>query len=633
MGFIKLEPRCPQRSAIVASVDPEPNWTMNDLLTELNTLEEKLGYHSPSPLKQPPPGYQEILKVEELVSRGHKPFVMSISDDDTSGDDDAESYGESEDEVSEAKSLVAGARFSCNDLDFSDSEASEEELDINSTQSFLMHKNSLEEGTLFELEREHQQKVKEQVRSTLSALELDYEKNCYRSQHAVLQIEKYIEERRETDRSLDKQYRCKIAEVLDSHLSAIQRDHQKRSLIEEQRIKDDAAIEEAKRKEKAIYEEEVRREKAKAEAEAREKAAKLAEERRLALETAKKEAQEAARKEAERAAAEAAEKAAQNKVGSSAQNARERKEGSSSSDESGIKVMAADAALKSEANRLRIYNDVAKEIPSIPQKEFEKYGRKMFRIVSQITGTVEAVRSKAQDFISTINGSVLPHPISILVFAQKIVSFCETPRGNDDRFAFACACVILLVSSEVPVAMDFVLAELHKACIYTVPKHLHPSKPDAQSKDYWKMIGYREEDSKLESSQSYLKRLQPYMKLYAALVQTDMQGIRNPHGLEHGWAWLAMFLNTLPANRSTAFALDAFLRMTGFALYRRYKSQFIKILDVISRSYLPALKKRDDQKLGEIVNRLEGYLDDKAYLKEPEGWRLQEGYLLSEEFV
>ena len=58
----------------------------------------------------------------------------------------------------------------------------------------------------------------------------------------------------------------------------------------------------------------------------------------------------------------------------------------------------------------------------------------------------------------------------------------------------------------------------------------------------------------------------------------------------------------------------------------------MKILDVISRSYLPALKRGDDQKLEEAVNRLEGYLDDKVYPKEPEGWHLEEGYLLSEEF-
>ncbi|KAF4388099.1 hypothetical protein F8388_014782 [Cannabis sativa] len=39
-------------------------------------------------------------------------------------------------------------------------------------------------------------------------------------------------------------------------------------------------------------------------------------------------------------------------------------------------------------------------------------------------------------------------------------------------FAFACGYVLVLVTAEVPHLMDLILAELHKACIYTVPKHI-----------------------------------------------------------------------------------------------------------------------------------------------------------------
>ena len=55
------------------------------------------------------------------------------------------------------------------------------------------------------------------------------------------------------------------AEALDNHLTAIQRDHELRSQIEERKIS--AAIEGIKRKEKALLEEKLRQEKAKAEAE------------------------------------------------------------------------------------------------------------------------------------------------------------------------------------------------------------------------------------------------------------------------------------------------------------------------------------------------------------------------------
>lgn len=57
------------------------------------------------------------------------------------------------------------------------------------------------------------------------------------------------------------------AEKLDNLLTAVQRDHEHISQLEERKIRDDAAREEAKRKEKAIQEEKLRQERIKAEEE------------------------------------------------------------------------------------------------------------------------------------------------------------------------------------------------------------------------------------------------------------------------------------------------------------------------------------------------------------------------------
>lgn len=70
--------------------------------------------------------------------------------------------------------------------------------------------------------------------------------------------------------------------------------------------------------------------------------------------------------------------------------------------------------------------------------------------------------------------------------------------------------------------------------------------------------------------------------------------------------------------------------MAGFALLRKYKSQFMKVLNVISRRFLPALKQRGEA-VNEIVLKLEQYLDDKIYLREPEGRHFR-GSLLSKVF-
>ncbi|KAI5406145.1 hypothetical protein KIW84_052768 [Lathyrus oleraceus] len=178
--------------------------------------------------------------------------------------------------------------------------------------------------------------------------------------------------------------------------------------------------------------------------------------------------------------------------------------------------------------------------------------------------------------------------------------------------------------------MDIFLAELHKACLYTVPKHMVYKKTIFQSQEaYFRSIGYREEDEKLESTEDYLKRLESYMKVYGALVQTEIPNIQNLHGLQEGWAWLARFLNSLPANQYTAVSLNAFLQVAGYALFRRYKSQFLKMLNIVSNNFLVDLKSRNVPESTKIVANIQAYIEDKMFLQVPEGKNLQSNTLSS----
>ena len=119
----------------------------------------------------------------------------------------------------------------------------------------------------------------------------------------------------------------------------------------------------------------------------------------------------------------------------------------------------------------------------------------------------------------------------------------------------------------------------------------------ARNRDYYRLIGYQEENGQLESTESYLTYIVAYIKMYAAMIQvctilfthyccmldlylhlsgklmycrnmtarlhlqTEIKGVRHPHGLAEGWKWLAMFLNALPATTATACALHAFLKV------------------------------------------------------------------------
>uniref|UniRef100_A0ACD5Z2I2 Uncharacterized protein n=1 Tax=Avena sativa TaxID=4498 RepID=A0ACD5Z2I2_AVESA len=603
-AFTRMELRCPRE------LDPRPSWTLGDVLTELDALQATRQAAPPTPLKQPP---------EWASSAREKAFVMRVEEEDDSEEEDDNS-----DEVARAL-VTTGARFSCNDLELS-FEESGDELACSGTSYSLMEKRSIEKSILLELEREHHLKIQEEVRNKLSSLEVCHQNEIQRTISAFARLQKYAESRKELDRRLDVQFQRKIAEVLDKHLSMVQSDHEQKSQIVERRIRDDAAVEEAKRREQSMKEEKIKQERTRLEAEARQKAAaKLAAEaQKAAYEAAKKEALE---KEAAKLRAEAVSKSGQMPQNSVAHatmvNSIEMK-----SDLPGIKVYADSSALKAESRRRALHDQVPSNI--YLSKEFSRHDRQIGKSISKLMPTTDSVKARASELIKALDGQDCPRPIACRLFADKMISIVKSRNPKDKTFgnlAFACGYVMLLVTNQVPDAMDYLLAEFHKVCMYTVPKHLHALNAQARNTVYYRLIGYQEEDGKLQSTEAYLVNVVAYVKLYAAMIQTEIKGVRHPHGLAEGWKWLAMFLNTLPAITATAFALHAFLKTAGFALHKKYGSQFMKILDVISRQFIPALKEQGSKIQPEAISNLENYLKDKKHLEEPEGQYLAQQLL------
>lgn len=75
-----------------------------------------------------------------------------------------------------------------------------------------------------------------------------------------------------------------------------------------------------------------------------------------------------------------------------------------------------------------------------------------------------------------------------------------------------------------------------------------------------------------------------------------------------------------------------FSQVAGFALFRKYKSQFMKMLSIISNNFLEALKARQEPGLSLTIAQIQSYVEDKMFLKEPKGRGLQ-GSLLSSVMV
>lgn len=247
--------------------------------------------------------------------------------------------------------------------------------------------------------------------------------------------------------------------------------------------------------------------------------------------------------------------------------------------------------------------------------------------VQQISATLEQVRQKAE----ALAGFVARHKdaqrtYALLTLAGKLLSQCEVQITRLHSFAFPLAEVATAVAAAHPDFIDLLLARMHAACPLATPRY-YGFSAGGNELEYLKLMKYKitkEDDAPgkppkvvKESTDEYVGRMQGYVMLYAAMTQSDNPA--NPHGLEHGWSYLARLLNALPPNRITAAALDAFLKVAGYKLARVYRGQFAKLLGVVERDFLSRLAEQGDPDARAVGTRLQTFLQLKRYLEPPEG--------------
>uniref|UniRef100_A0A671X7K1 mRNA export factor GLE1 n=1 Tax=Sparus aurata TaxID=8175 RepID=A0A671X7K1_SPAAU len=172
--------------------------------------------------------------------------------------------------------------------------------------------------------------------------------------------------------------------------------------------------------------------------------------------------------------------------------------------------------------------------------------------------------------------------------AEKFVKQGEEEVASHHEAAFPIAVVASGIWELHPRVGEFILAHLHTKCPYAVP-HYPPMKEGTTVEDYQRILGYRVHDSGVEGQDSFLKRMSGMIRLYAAIIQLrwpygSKQGSA-PHGLNHGWRWLAQMLNMEPLADITATLLFDFLEVCGHALMRQYQVQFWKLILLLKDEY------------------------------------------------
>ncbi|XP_037536094.1 nucleoporin GLE1 [Nematolebias whitei] len=212
--------------------------------------------------------------------------------------------------------------------------------------------------------------------------------------------------------------------------------------------------------------------------------------------------------------------------------------------------------------------------------------------------------------------STSQHPQSLAFvsykLAEKFVKQGEEEVASHHEAAFPIAVVASGIWELHPRVGDLILAHLHKKCPYAVP-HYPPMKDGTSVEEYQKILGYRVDDSGVEGQDSFLKRMSGMIRLYAALIQLRWpygakQGSA-PHGLNHGWRWLAQMLNMEPLADITATLLFDFLEVCGNALMKQYQVQFWKLILLLRNEYFPRIEAvTSSGQMGSVI-RLKQFLE------------------------
>lgn len=198
-----------------------------------------------------------------------------------------------------------------------------------------------------------------------------------------------------------------------------------------------------------------------------------------------------------------------------------------------------------------------------------------------------------------INGREHPQGLSYCtaLLAKKIVRQGDLLVSSNPEAAFPLASIAVALWSQFPELGMLLEANFNHECPYLVPMFL-PQMKGQSDKEFYKSRGYTYNDEGVvEKQDKFLKRMSGIFRLMCAIwiskTPKHLNAV-NPHGLQHGWRWLASFVNLKPEPDICATLLYDFFTVCGSEFLKYYGKQFIKIIRLITTEYLAILEKIDE---------------------------------------
>lgn len=308
-------------------------------------------------------------------------------------------------------------------------------------------------------------------------------------------------------------------------------------------------------------------------------------------------------------------------------------------------VQALAYVLKESTEKRTKMNEVEKGLQTfINNPQMKKYRFDLQRAVNTPINAISAINgSHLHDKIQRLHTLLSGRPVEVsgksvvateapegLVFCQNLVAKMLVKKGEEQvtskhDSAFAIGAVVVALWAEFPLVGQLFMGHLQTACPYVLPYYV-PKQDGQPNTDYYKSLGYKIlEDSSVEEQSKFLRRMSGLMRLYCAcLVSPLPRGVKatHPQSIEHAWMWLSRTLNLDPHPDVTAAMIHDILSVTGHTMFAEYHIQFVKLVYIIHKDYLPKLKSVSvtNATVGRLENFLEQMLQSNCRIAPPEGF-------------
>ncbi|KAI8801549.1 GLE1-like protein-domain-containing protein [Cladochytrium replicatum] len=285
------------------------------------------------------------------------------------------------------------------------------------------------------------------------------------------------------------------------------------------------------------------------------------------------------------------------------------------------------------AEKLKEYEEVVK--PSLKKNEavmdwLSNRKRLVRKRVGQLTAEHEKIMeisNALSEALSESSGQSDQHYIWLMKKVSKqmiLQAEKEVSVKIDMADPLATICITLMKAHSR--FLDYLLASMQERCIYVVPRYIRRIQGQSDF-SYFTSLGFHprypsclqrggapndDEDCghegcvQWEDEARYLERMCGIVALYSAITHSSVAG--NPHGLKHGWSWLARICNMDP-RKATPLLVRTFLEVSGQTLVRVYGNQGVKLVRSIYAMKMPANSFRETFRLHEYLKEKLGILN------------------------